>query len=971
MIRLLRGIGALAILSGVMIGAPVALLAWGRGPSGWSGLLRPDDGSLLLVVLTAVGWVAWALFTAATTVESVRLLAGVSLRVPLLGGLQQVSAGLLLAVLALAPASASAEAPPAPSLTVTVPLAVSDTKTVAEPAEISAGAEDDGYLVAAGDDLWGVSETLLGDGGRWREIVAANPERLQDPTARLAPGTRLALPATAPKQVVVERGDTLSGIALERLGTANRWPAIAAANADLIDDPDHIEVGWRLDLPSAQHASRGAEPSLSRDGDAQTPQADDQASAGDESETSGPDGSETRANPSAEPADATTLPEPGGPRAGEGEAPEPAQAAASTTLPAPVEGSEAAHSQDTEPDDDQTGLPAIGVFGSLAAAAVIGVLETRRYLRLRSRPVGRRLLPATEPATRLRTAIGGRQRPDRMAALDKAMRAIGEHCFRNHLALPELERVALGETTIGFHWAGSAGAPPSGFSGDRTTWRFDLAPDLDPSDWPSPYPALVSLGTTETGETQLVDAERSRVLGVATGSEELRRSTLAAMGVELACAPWSQDVQLVVTGDDTELLTLAGGDRVRVKADPHEAIAELRTVVSARRSALGDIPLATLRVDPDRADAVTPIVFLLNTAADPATTAELDGLLAGQPTGVVVLLGTDSVAPALWHVGGDPYAPSGRLAGQPGSLLAHSIPEATRTGVASLLSTADDPTDTPAPWWGDPTDNVRPLPQRAHRGEEPMDIVRLLPAPGAPQVMLIGPTELVGASGPEPLRSRQQLIEVCAWLLEHPGSSATEMSAGLSVAEGTRRSNLSRLRAWLGTDPTGALYLPDAYTGRIRLHPAVTSDWEQLQLLLRPGADRVADAVLVAALELVRGAPLADATPVQWHWAEVLRTDMTSALRDVGMVLADRALANGDIDLARWAASRALVVAPDDEQLLCARIRTEHRAGNRPEVERLVNQVARQSRVLGVDLLPETVELCQQVIEGRLRAQRA
>ena len=76
MIRLLRGIGALAILSGVMIGAPVALLAWGRGPSGWSGLLRPDDGSLLLVVLTAVGWVAWALFTAATTVESVRLLAG-------------------------------------------------------------------------------------------------------------------------------------------------------------------------------------------------------------------------------------------------------------------------------------------------------------------------------------------------------------------------------------------------------------------------------------------------------------------------------------------------------------------------------------------------------------------------------------------------------------------------------------------------------------------------------------------------------------------------------------------------------------------------------------------------------------------------------------------------------------------------------------------------------------------------------
>ena len=88
-------------------------------------------------------------------------------------------------------------------------------------------------------------------------------------------------------------------------------------------------------------------------------------------------------------------------------------------------------------------------------------------------------------------------------------------------------------------------------------------------------------------------------------------------------------------------------------------------------------------------------------------------------------------------------------------------------------------------------------------------------------------------------------------------------------------------------------------------------------------------------------------------------------------MLTDRALARGDIDLARWAAARALVVAPEDEQLLCARIRTEHRAGNRSDVERLVNQVTRQARLLDVDLLPETVELCQQVIEGRLRARQA
>jgi len=155
------------------------------------------------------------------------------------------------------------------------------------------------------------------------------------------------------------------------------------------------------------------------------------------------------------------------------------------------------------------------------------------------------------------------------------------------------------------------------------------------------------------------------------------------------------------------------------------------------------------------------------------------------------------------------------------------------------------------------------------------------------------------------------------------------------------------------------------------LHGTVTSDWHEVQLLLAPGVDRVGDATLLTALEQVRGAPLADAAPGQWHWAEELRTDISSALRDVGVELAERALARGDTDLARWAAARALVVAPEDEQLLCARIRTEHRAGNREDVERLVGQVTRQARILGVDLLPETVEVCQQVIEGRLRAREA
>ena len=86
---------------------------------------------------------------------------------------------------------------------------------------------------------------------------------------------------------------------------------------------------------------------------------------------------------------------------------------------------------------------------------------------------------------------------------------------------------------------------------------------------------------------------------------------------------------------------------------------------------------------------------------------------------------------------------------------------------------------------------------------------------------------------------------------------------------------------------------------------------------------------------------------------------------------AGRALDEHDIDLARWAAARALVAAPGDELLLVARIRTEHQAGHHREVERLTLRVAAQARQLGVDLAPETVTVLQEVLEGRARARLA
>jgi hypothetical protein len=292
----------------------------------------------------------------------------------------------------------------------------------------------------------------------------------------------------------------------------------------------------------------------------------------------------------------------------------------------------------------------------------------------------------------------------------------------------------------------------------------------------------------------------------------------------------------------------------------------------------------------------------------------------------------------------------------------------------------------PAPWWRTAVERPDPPPEDAAngaadvagwgsaQGEGPMSQIEITGSGGVPRhplLQLLGPVELIGAAGPPPQRAGKQCLEYCAWLLQHPHTTPRAMASALAVAEGTRRSNMSRLRTWLGSDSKGEPYLPDAYTGRISLHPAVSSDWQHLQILTAGGVNRSTAAALKAALELVRGAPLADAAPGQWHWAEELRTDMISAVRDVGVELANRALDDNDIDLARWAAARALVAAPGDELLMVARIRTERQAGNIVDAERLTLQVAAHARALGVDLDPATVILLQEVMEGQVRARLA
>jgi len=111
---------------------------------------------------------------------------------------------------------------------------------------------DDTYTVQEGDTLSGIAAEQLGDADRWPEIFVLNRHIISDPD-EIFPGQVLTLPGdpTGPPPVLytVRRGDTLSAIAKRRLGDADRWREIFDLNRDVIEDPDEIFPGQVLVLP--------------------------------------------------------------------------------------------------------------------------------------------------------------------------------------------------------------------------------------------------------------------------------------------------------------------------------------------------------------------------------------------------------------------------------------------------------------------------------------------------------------------------------------------------------------------------------------------------------------------------------------------------------------------------------------------------------------------------------------------------
>lgn len=160
----------------------------------------------------------------------------------------------------------------------TNPLADLAHVEIPEPQLINAQPARIEHTVASGETLSSIARKHYdGDGNMWRSIRDANPGKVgsngeivqgvvltipkrsneaSDPEAELAGGSGLARADRPQRQrvrmVTVQDGQTLSELAYEHLGSANKWQLIMDVNTDVLKKPEHLRSGMKLRIPPSR-----------------------------------------------------------------------------------------------------------------------------------------------------------------------------------------------------------------------------------------------------------------------------------------------------------------------------------------------------------------------------------------------------------------------------------------------------------------------------------------------------------------------------------------------------------------------------------------------------------------------------------------------------------------------------------------------------------------------------------------------
>ena len=711
----------------------------------WAALTERDTGQILLGTLTIIGFAAWAVFAISVAAEAAAAITHTpAIRLPGLRLPQTLAAGLIALIITTSPAlAAPAHAATLPALpngavaavavqtppmtdaaadstalrpTLTHDAVPGSTRSWPAGRPTPAHSADQGsnsgptWTVQKGDTLWDIAEVTLGDPLRCTEIGELNRGHIQ-PDGKtfhsddfLLPGWQIQLPAGAklppaqtnsptpaedqaiPMDVTVEPGDTLSQIALDTLGDASQYPALAAANH--ITNPDLIHPGQIIHIPAptapgsdttqqtgtddttAPNTTDDTETSSSEAHEPATGSSDDSdqgtASPQDDSETpttAAGDSSATAEDetPAVEsPSSEHTGSNPGEASAATSQA-APAPTAAPVVTPPVSVGNASTESAPAMNSDGAIATPSTrtlvlgGITGLTAALAWAGLLLTRRRLQQRRRP-GDEPVPPLELEARVEQALRRNADTTTPRRIDRALRqATAALANRSDVVI---SGALIGAEAIEMRPATPAD-PPHPFTGTQAAWTLPL-PDTDTSDEDGPerlaaLPALVTIGTTGDGRIAMLNIETIGALHI--GGDEARARELANhLIVELSQSPWTDGIHLHLTDRPGGLRAL-DEDRIQPATDLEREMRSLAAQAKTIRELLDGRSITQARTDTTYADAWEPHLLITDgndLPADRATTGLIDQLQAGPPAAAgLITTGRNPGIAADIHVAAD------------------------------------------------------------------------------------------------------------------------------------------------------------------------------------------------------------------------------------------------------------------------------------------------------------------------------
>jgi hypothetical protein len=256
------------------------------------------------------------------------------------------------------------------------------------------------------------------------------------------------------------------------------------------------------------------------------------------------------------------------------------------------------------------------------AASMLLLLRTRRHSQARARRPGHTIAgpdPVLAPVQRSVTAVGARAAPA-VELLDSALRRLAAAHANRGQSMPQLAAVQLSGTNLTLHLSepDDLDSPWQG-TDDHLHWSCPRDVDVDDlgpavPDQPAPYPLLVTIGSSDSGNLWLLNAEQLGAVSI-TGDPTYGRDFARYIAAELACNPWSHGVTVHCVGIADEVAAM-NPERVQVHPLDDDPSAQILAdaIAMINRSNDAGVDVATARATQAGADSWPATVLLVDTS---------------------------------------------------------------------------------------------------------------------------------------------------------------------------------------------------------------------------------------------------------------------------------------------------------------------------------------------------------------------